>query len=103
VSDESTSIIALMKAAGQEGGKALLEQLLPYVKQHGLFTEQEWLGPKEAAIYSGITVKTLEALRRDGKGPCYCKPNGKVMVRYRRADIDAWMLAGAVAPTDGAP
>jgi predicted DNA-binding transcriptional regulator AlpA len=102
VSHESTSIIALMKAAGQEGGKALLEQLLPYVKQHGLLIEQEWLGPKQVAIYTGLSIKCLEDLRKSGRGPRYYKPAGRVLLRYRRSDIDAWMLAGAVNPQDGA-
>jgi excisionase family DNA binding protein len=49
-----------------------------------------WLSPREAAAYVGIPAKTLENYRYDRKGPPYTKI-GK-HVRYRRDDIDAWML-----------
>ncbi len=51
--------------------------------------QPEWLSPAEAAIYSSISEKTLEQLRRDGKGPSYSKIGR--LVRYSRHDLDNFM------------
>lgn len=47
--------------------------------------------PREAAEYTGFTVETLRVWRCTGKGPEFCgRGRG---VRYRWADIDAFMEA----------
>jgi hypothetical protein len=49
----------------------------------------EWMTPKQAAEYIGRTVKALSHLRAVTRGPRFSKV-GKI-VRYRRADLDAWL------------
>lgn len=51
----------------------------------------------DAAKLTGLAKSTLEKLRVAGTGPRYLKL-GKV-VRYRRADLDAWLDARLVAST----
>lgn len=43
----------------------------------------------EAARYVGLGKPTLERFRVSGEGPQYCKLGGAV--RYRQADLDAWL------------
>jgi len=43
----------------------------------------------EAANYLKLGKATLERFRVSGDGPRYCKLGGAV--RYRRADLDAWL------------
>lgn len=46
----------------------------------------------EAAYLLSIKERTLEALRLRGGGPPFVRVTSK-SVRYRRQDIDAWILA----------
>ncbi|WP_299436786.1 helix-turn-helix domain-containing protein [uncultured Rhodospira sp.] len=43
----------------------------------------------QAAAYLSKTVRTLERWRRDGVGPRYLRVGRTI--RYRRADVDAWL------------
>ena len=52
--------------------------------------------PQTAAAAIGVTVGTLKRWRREGVGPVYCRIGNRV--RYRIADLDAWLAANAVAP-----
>ena len=54
----------------------------------------EWLSPETAAKYLDTSIFTLSDWRLKGKGPAYSKA-GQRLVRYRRADLDAW-IAGVV-------
>lgn len=49
------------------------------------------LTPAEAAQFLGRSVAALAQLRYRGGGPPYIKAAGRI--RYRRAAIDAWLLA----------
>jgi excisionase family DNA binding protein len=53
---------------------------------------QTWLSPFEAADYLRIAHQTLANLRVKGGGPRFSR-RGRI-VRYRRADLDAWMASG---------
>ena len=59
----------------------------------------------EAAFILGLSARTLEALRLRGGGPPFVKVTPKA-VRYRRRDLDAWIVARVrsstrcPAPTD---
>lgn len=44
---------------------------------------------KEAAAYVRLGAPTLERFRITGAGPSFLKLGGAV--RYRRADLDAWL------------
>jgi predicted DNA-binding transcriptional regulator AlpA len=61
-------------------------------------TEQEsTLTPVKAARYVGISEAALRLWRAEGKGPRYFKA-GEKLIRYRRADLDAWIEARLSAP-----
>ncbi|MBL8146432.1 MAG: helix-turn-helix domain-containing protein [Anaerolineae bacterium] len=47
----------------------------------------------QAATYLALSPKTLERFRLDGTGPVYLKagPGKRARVRYRLADLDAWL------------
>ena len=51
----------------------------------------------EAARYVRLSKPTLERARVAGDGPLYCKLGGSV--RYRRADLDAWLESRLTAST----
>ena len=55
------------------------------------------LNTKEAANYVRLGKPTLERFRISGGGPRYCKLGGAV--RYRRADLDAWLESRLVRST----
>lgn len=50
------------------------------------------LGTEQAAAHLGMCVKTLERMRRDGRGPRFIKM-GPRLIRYRLSDLDAWLDA----------
>jgi hypothetical protein len=50
------------------------------------------LFPVEVAFLTGLSIRTLEALRLKGGGPVYLSL-GRRAVRYVRADVLAWMEA----------
>jgi excisionase family DNA binding protein len=51
----------------------------------------------EAARYVRLGRPTLERLRVSGKGPIYVKLGRSV--RYRKADLDAWLESRATRST----
>ncbi len=56
----------------------------------------------EAAEYLRLSKFTLEGMRVKGGGPRYAKLSkgrGRGAVRYRRADLDAWVAACLVEST----
>lgn len=48
----------------------------------------------EAADYLGLSPRTLEKWRTQGRGPRYSRPGRRVV--YRVADLDAYLEATAV-------
>jgi excisionase family DNA binding protein len=59
---------------------------------------QNTLTPVQAAKYMGISEAVLRLWRSQGKGPRHFKA-GEKLIRYRRADLDAWIEARLSAPT----
>ena len=51
-----------------------------------------WLTPQEAADRLRLSVRGLEDMRARGEGPPYSRVNHRI-VRYRIADVDAWLLS----------
>lgn len=47
---------------------------------------------RNAALYLGLSDKTLAMKRCDGTGPKYVKLGGKVF--YFKSDLDAWIASG---------
>ena len=69
----------------------------PLLPQHHLCL----LTQSEAARRLRLSERTLERLRLQGGGPRYVKANRSV--RYREADLEAWVTARVVSSTsDGA-
>lgn len=55
---------------------------------------KEYLTPQEAAEYSGISTSLLSKLRQRGTGCAYIRlgdSKTKAVIRYKRADFDAWL------------
>jgi excisionase family DNA binding protein len=55
------------------------------------------LTQKEAATLLRLSERTLERLRVSGTGPQYLKAGR--LVRYREADLEAWISARVVGST----
>jgi excisionase family DNA binding protein len=64
-------------------------------------TPDQLLTTKEAADFLSLSHKTLEYFRVAGGGPRFVKLAPKA-VRYRKADLDAWVEASARTSTSGA-
>lgn len=58
------------------------------------------LTDREAARLLGLSVSCLRSWRYSGRGPTYLKLGGgpKAAVRYRRADVEAFISGSAVQP-----
>jgi predicted DNA-binding transcriptional regulator AlpA len=56
---------------------------------------------KEAALYLGYTVRALQNWRLRGGGPRFVKVSAR-SIRYRRADLDAWIESKLVSSTSEA-
>lgn len=61
----------------------------------------EILDTAGAAQYLGLSIPTLDRYRLTGNGPRYAKltPGNRGPVRYRRADLDAWMASKLISST----
>ena len=65
-------------------------------------TEQEnTLTPFKAAKYLGISEAALRLWRSEGRGPRHFRA-GEKLVRYRRADLEAWIEERLSAPATSA-
>jgi Helix-turn-helix domain len=65
-------------------------------------TERDLLDEAAASEYLGdVPERTLRQWRYLGKGPAYVKVGPK-HVRYRRADLDAFIAGGRVDPQGAA-
>lgn len=61
---------------------------------------EEWLSPAEVCEHvPGMTVRRLERMRGEGRGPRYAKPSPKTVV-YALADVHAWVAASIVPTRD---
>ena len=54
----------------------------------------------QAARYAGLSISYLEVLRRIGGGPAYSNPTPRI-VRYLKADLDAWLASRRRHNTSG--
>lgn len=45
---------------------------------------------QECAVYLKCSSERLYQWRKEGGGPPFCQPTERI-VRYRRADVDAWV------------
>ncbi|MEA4857751.1 MAG: DNA-binding protein [Solidesulfovibrio sp.] len=66
------------------------------VMGEGLSIRYEVVDEKDAAIYVGLSVKALQMRRATHKAPAYIKVGRSV--RYRIADLDAFLAAHRIDP-----
>ena len=64
-------------------------------RDHGGYKMREVLDLIGASKYLSVSVATLRAWKRQGRGPTYFRA-GK-LVRYRRVDLDAWIQRHSVS------
>ena len=50
-----------------------------------------WLDTEQAAVYVGVSVRTLEDWRHKGIGPPYYKKLDGKLVLYRCDELDRWV------------
>ncbi len=65
---------------------------------------KEYLTPKEASEYTGISVPKLARLRLEGRGCAYIRigeSRTKALIRYRRLDLDRWLERNLIKTTGG--
>ena len=60
-------------------------------------TREGNLGQAQAAIYAGVSERTLENLRQRGDGPPFAKIGRRVV--YPLAGLDAWLTEHLVRST----
>lgn len=59
-------------------------------------TDNEFLDEQQVCAVLKIARSTIQQWRQRGEGPPYVKLGFRV--RYRRADLDAWLAARTVRP-----
>ena len=74
-----------LKQLAEQIGAAMIEQLWARLRKGGTLIAPEYLSPKQVSQLTGISVKTLEAMRGVRKGPPYYKVGGRV--RYKVQDV----------------
>ncbi|EGJ73558.1 hypothetical protein STTU_0769 [Streptomyces sp. Tu6071] len=57
------------------------------------------LSPKDLSEWLGISLQAVYHLNHSGAGPRYSRVGGKV-IRYRLADVEAWLDSRAVERGD---
>jgi hypothetical protein len=91
-------IDALIKKSAEDAAADAVRRAAKAAVKEGQ-VQPEYLDTKEAAIYLGLSTQFLEIGRSKGYGPRYHKM--AKAVRYRRADLDAWMAQYCVSPPGG--
>ena len=61
--------------------------------------QEHTYAPPKAARYIGVSDAVLRLWRSQGKGPRFYRA-GEKLIRYRRADLDAWIEARLSAPAE---
>ena len=72
-----------------------VEPLVPPVEH---FDPHSFYTPQDEEMRLIATVNTLAVWRHQGKGPPYYRPNGRIL--YRGVDLNAYLDAGRVEPTE---
>lgn len=61
---------------------------------------EKLLTPKDVSSITGLTVQALAQMRYRGTGPVYRQLSARA-IRYREADVQAWIDASARTITGG--
>ena len=87
----------LIETATRAAERAIVEVL-----ERGM-PQREYLNTKEAAHYLGLSTQRLEIWRSKGGGCAYTKTSRGGVVRYKKSDLDAFMLARRIRSTSEVP
>jgi predicted DNA-binding transcriptional regulator AlpA len=63
------------------------------------YIQKKYLSPKEVEMEYGLTEKTLERWRAQGKGPRYCKISAR-QIKYSREAVEGFMESSTVLTID---
>jgi len=85
-----------LRRLAQEIGAAMVEELFARLRRGdgSVLVRPEYLTPSQAAIFSGISAKKLEALRHQRRGPKWFRVGGRV--HYAVADLHTFVEEGRV-------
>jgi len=81
-----------LKQLAEQIGEAMVEQLWARLRSGDLPLAPEYLSPKQVSQLTAVSVKTLEAMRGERRGPPYYKIGGRI--RYKIEDMREWMERG---------
>ena len=92
----STPTLTLDPASVEALADALTERIVARLPESSQ-TEDGWMDTRAAAAYVGLTPNALHKVAaRDGI-PC-SRPAGTRKLRFRRAELDEWMLGDRREP-----
>jgi len=76
-------------------GRAMAEALFEKLRQAEVPIPAEYLTSRQVGQMAGFSAKALEAMRARREGPIFLKVGNSV--RYRVADVRAWIEHGGAA------
>jgi hypothetical protein len=86
----------VLAQVARDAARAAVRETHDEIAQRIYRVAPEYLTPEMAAEYLSVSVETLKGWRMAGNGPRLASTRHK-FVRYRRADIDAWMVIQAAS------
>ena len=87
----SSPIETKLQGLAEQIAAAIIEKLWDRVRKGDLLVAPEYLTPRQVAQLTGISVRTLEAMRGLRKGPPYHKVGGRVL--YKLQDVRDYIEA----------
>ncbi len=66
-----------------------------------VLTFPDWMKPRAAAEFCGVSEATLRRLRQSGEGPVYVKLKRRFM--YETSELKLWIQKNTVKPTRAQP
>lgn len=74
---------------------------MPITNNSELSSPSALMDERSLSCLLGVSVRTVQAWRVKGGGPVFLKFNNR-LVRYRKADVEAWLEALAMPHTSAA-
>lgn len=90
-----TVIVTTQEQLAEIVAHAMRRELGEMVRE--LAKTKEYMDEEEAARYLGYAPNTLRMWRSSRIGPVFCKKGG---IKYRRQDLDEWMLSNRILTSD---
>ena len=83
-----------LQKLAREIGSAMVEELFARLRRGdgSALVMPEFLTPSQAAVFTSISLKKLEALRHQGTGPRFYRVGGRI--HYRVADLRGFVEGG---------